>query len=632
MFRWFENRIDPYPVAEPEHLPAGLLAFCIHYSRPIWKHLAIMSIITAIVSIIEVSLFSFMGRLVDWLAEADRATFLADEATTLIVMAVIIVVVLPALMFFNGLFLFQVLIGNFPMIVRWKAHRYLLGQSLGFFQDEFAGRIATKVMQTSLAVREAVMKVLDVLLYVAVYFTGMLVIVASADLRLMLPLAVWLVVYLCALRFFVPRLRDIAKEQADARSIMTGRVVDSYTNIQTVKLFAHANREIGYAREGMDGFLDTVHRQMRLVTLFYTMLYVMNSALLFAVASISIWLWMHELVGLGAIAIAISMVLRLGSMSQWIMWEVSALFENIGTIQDGINTLSRPRDVMDVSDAPALEIDAGEIEFDKIRFHYGKEGGVIEDLSLVVRPGEKVGLVGRSGAGKSTLVNLLLRFYDIEGGTIRIDGQDIAAMTQDSLRAQIGMVTQDTSLLHRSVRDNILYGRPAASEEEMIDAARQAEAMEFIADLEDPKGRQGFDAHVGERGVKLSGGQRQRIAIARVLLKDAPILLLDEATSALDSEVETAIQHSLTGFRRLRPWTGLSCWIRGASWNKAATTSSSARAVIMPVFGSANQAVSSTPCRRRSRRRRFADCRCCLTPPCRCAAARPRVRAAAAPS
>ena len=400
-------------------------------------------------------------------------------------------------------------------------------------------------MQTALAVRECVIKLIDVLNYVIVYFLGMLVIVGSADWRLAMPLAIWLACYIGLLRYFIPRLGKVSEEQADARSTMTGRVVDSYTNIQTVKLFSHARREASFAREGMTSFIDTVYRSMRLVTTLFGLLYVLNSLLLFSVTAASIWLWLGNAVTIGAVAVVIGLVLRLWGMSQWIMWEVSGLFENIGTVQDGITSISMPRLVEDKPGAKEIVVPHGEIIFERIGFHYGKGKGVIENLSLVVRPGEKVGLVGRSGAGKSTLVNLLLRFYDLESGRILIDGQDISAVTQDSLRANIGMVTQDTSLLHRSVRDNILYGRPDAAEALVVEAARRAEALDFIAALADPKGRKGLDAHVGERGVKLSGGQRQRIAIARVMLKDAPILILDEATSALDSEVEAAIQENL---------------------------------------------------------------------------------------
>ncbi|RVC27602.1 ABC transporter ATP-binding protein, partial [Mesorhizobium sp. M7A.F.Ca.CA.004.04.2.1] len=381
--------------------------------------------------------------------------------------------------------------------------------------------------------------------YVIVYFLGMLLIVGSADWRLAAPLGVWLVGYILLLRYFIPRLGKVGEEQANARSIMTGRVVDSYSNIQTVKLFSHARREASFAKDGMSGFLETVYRSMRLVTVLFGSLYILNALLLFSVTAMALWLWLGQAVTIGAVAVVIGLVLRMWGMSQWIMWEMSGLFENIGTVQDGIASISLPRLVEDRPDAKEISVSRGEIRFEDIRFHYGKQKGVIEGLSLAVKPGEKVGIVGRSGAGKSTLVNLLLRFYDLEAGQILIDGQEIAGVKQDSLRAQIGMVTQDTSLLHRSVRENILYGRPDATDEMLVEAARRAEALDFISGLSDAGGRKGFDAHVGDRGVKLSGGQRQRIAIARVMLKDAPILILDEATSALDSEAEAAIQENL---------------------------------------------------------------------------------------
>ncbi|WP_127599460.1 MULTISPECIES: ABC transporter ATP-binding protein [Nitratireductor] len=545
MFHWFEQRLNPFPPDEPEEPPRTLLAFCLHYTRGAWPSLVPAAILMALIAIVEVWLFSFLGNIVDWLAERDRATFLEEEGLKLAGMGAVVLFALPIMVWFHSLVSQQTLMGNYPMRIRWQVHRYLLKQSMTFYQDEFAGRIATKLMQTALAVRECVIKLFDVMNYVTVYFAGMLFIVAAADWRLATPIAAWLVAYIFLMRYFVPRLGRVAEVQADARSLMTGRVVDSYTNIQTVKLFSHANREARYARDGMASFLDAVYRQMRLVTGLYGVLYVLNSLCLFAVGALGIWLWLAEAVTVGAIAVALGLVLRLWGMSQWIMWELSALFENIGTVRDGINSISLPRLVEDKPDAGPLEVSQGGIVFDNVRFHYGKEKGVIEQLSLTIRPGEKVGVVGRSGAGKSTLVNLVLRFYDIEAGRILIDGQDIAEVTQDSLRANIGMVTQDTSLLHRSVRDNILYGRPDATEEMMLDAAAKAETLSFVAELTDPKGRKGFDAHVGERGVKLSGGQRQRIAIARVMLKDAPILILDEATSALDSEVEAAIQENL---------------------------------------------------------------------------------------
>ncbi|WP_058835301.1 ABC transporter ATP-binding protein [Luteimonas abyssi] len=546
MLRWFESRLDPFPTDAPTQPPRGLLAFCRHYTRGAEGWLILMAILAAAGAIAEVVMYAFVGSLVDRLAEQTPATFLDAHGGALMWMAVLVLLVMPALTWLYSLVVHQTLLGNYPMRIRWNVHRYLLRQSMSYFQDEFAGRIATKLMQTSLAVRETVIKLLDVGIYVGVYLGGALVVAAAADWRLMLPFAGWVLAYAGMMVYFVPRLGRVATAQADARSVMTGRVVDSYTNIATVKLFSHSRREQAYAHDAMSGFLDTVHRQMRLSTWYNAINYTLNMALLFAVTALGIWLWMGGAVSTGAIAVAIAFVLRILGMSQWIMWEMSALFENIGTVRDGINSISLAPTVDDASDARPLPHVEGDIRFEHVGFHYGKGSGVIDRLDLHVRPGEKIGVVGRSGAGKSTLVNLLLRFHDVESGRIRIDGHDIAQLRQDDLRAQIGVVTQDTSLLHRSVRDNILYGRPDAGEAEMLEAARQASAHEFILDLVDAQGRRGYDAHVGERGVKLSGGQRQRIAIARVLLKNAPILALDEATSALDSEVEAVIQENLT--------------------------------------------------------------------------------------
>jgi len=545
MLSWFEKRIDPFPAEAPDQPPATLLAFCWHYTKGIWPWLAVTSVLIALIAGLQVALFGFLGNVVDWLANADRATFLADEGWTLVGMGAVILLLLPGLSVLHTMVMHQTVFGNYPMVIRWKAHRYLLGQSFAFYQDEFAGRVATKMMQTALGVRESVVKILDVFIYVAVYFAGALILVGALDFWMMIPFVVWLVFYVGLLRYFLPKMRAISEVQSNARSTMTGRVVDSYTNIMTVKLFAHAGREESYAREAMNDFLQTVHPQMRMVTKLNTGLDISNSLLLFAVGAIGIASWLAGSASVGALAVSVGLVLRLEGMAHWVMWELAGLFENIGMAEDGMGTIARPRAVQDKPGAKTLTVPKGQIEFQNIRFHYGKEGGVIEDLSLTVKPGEKVGLVGRSGAGKSTLMNVLLRLYDLEGGRIMIDGQDIADVTQDSLRSQIGVVTQDTSLLHRSVRDNIAYGKPDASEEDIIAAAKRANAHDYIAGLVDLQGRTGYDAHVGERGVKLSGGQRQRIAIARVFLKNAPILVLDEATSALDSEVESAIQENL---------------------------------------------------------------------------------------
>ncbi|UBB25789.1 ABC transporter ATP-binding protein [Pseudoxanthomonas beigongshangi] len=545
MFRFFEKRIDPYPAGEPATPPRKLFAFLLHYSRPLLPWLLLMSVLTGAISALEILFFDFMGDLVDWLGSADRASFLSTHGSTLLWMGTLVVVVYPLLVLVQSLVIHQTIFGNYPMIARWLSHRYLLRQSVSFFQDEFAGRISQKVMQTALAIRETVMKLMDVFVYVAVYFVGTVILVGRADLRLILPLALWLVGYLVILFWFVPRLQRVSMAQSDARAQMTGRIVDSYTNIQTIKLFAHTMREQDYARDAMDEFMVTVHRQMRLVTQLTVSLHSINALLLAGVGGLAVMAWLQGSISLGAIAVAIALVMRIRSMSDWILWEVASLFENIGTVEDGMNTIAQPLAITDGDGARDLEVSRGEIRFEHLQFHYGRTSKVIEDLSLVIRPGEKVGIVGRSGAGKSTLVNLLLRFYDLEGGRILIDGQDIARVRQESLRRNIGMVTQDTSLLHRSIRDNIRYGRPDADEAQIVEASRRAHADEFIRTLTDAKGRSGYDTHVGERGVKLSGGQRQRVAIARVLLKDAPILVLDEATSALDSEVEAAIQEQL---------------------------------------------------------------------------------------
>lgn len=548
LFDWFENRIDPYPSEDPTRPPKTLYAFCRHYTKGMEVWLILLAATSALIAMTEVLLFSFMGNIVDWLSQSDPKTFIQNEWPSLLVMGLVVVIARPLMSAFGSLLLHQTFLGNFPMRIRWNVHNYLIRQSMSYFQDEFAGRIATKLMQTSLAVRETVMKVLDILVYVVTYFLGILFVTLAADWRMMLPFLVWVIAYAFAMRYFVPRMRAISAEQADARSLMTGRVVDSYTNIATVKLFSHSNREQSYAKESMDMFLNTVHRQMRLSSGLEIIITLMNSTLFFVVAAIGIGLWLNGEIMPGAVAIALGIILRIWGMSHWIMWEMAALFENIGTVQDGINSISLPRLVSDKPNAKPLPPVSGDIQFKDVTFNYGGEKGVIEKLNLTIPRGQKVGLVGRSGAGKSTLVNILLRFYDVEEGSITIDGHDISAVQQDSLRKNLAMVTQDTSLLHRSVRDNLLYGRPDATEEMMISAAKQAEAHDFILQLTDPSGRKGYDAHVGERGVKLSGGQRQRIAIARVLLKDAPILILDEATSALDSEVEAAIQEQ---FHRL---------------------------------------------------------------------------------
>ncbi len=544
MFRWFEKLLNPFPEAPIAPPSRGFWSFAWSCTAGLRRPMLAMTLLTATIGAFEALLFGVLGKMVDWLSQVPPEQLWVQERDRLLMLVAVLVgsVVLVAL---QTLIKHQSLAGNFPMRMRWNFHRLMLSQSMGFYQDEFAGRVSAKVMQTALAVRDMWFILADILVFVTIYFVTLLLIVEHFSGWLMLPFFGWLTLYVGALWYFVPRLSRVSKDQADARSIMTGRITDAYTNIATVKLFSHAGREAAYAKSAMEEFIGTVYRQMRMVSKVEIINHVLIMTLIISSAGIALWLWSRGQAGLGAVAAVTAMVLRLHGMSHWVMWEMTSLFEHVGTVQDGINTLSTAQLVQDSPNATALQVTQGDIRFDAVDFGYGGQRKVLDGFSLHIRPGEKVGLVGRSGAGKSTIVNLLLRFYDVEAGRILIDGQEVSAVTQNSLRASIGMVTQDTSLLHRSVRENILYGRPEASEADMVSAATRAEAHDFIQSLRDPKGRAGYDAHVGERGVKLSGGQRQRIAIARVMLKDAPILLLDEATSALDSEVEAAIQHSL---------------------------------------------------------------------------------------
>ena len=544
MFARFERLIHPYPDGTPLRPPRGLLPFVWACTRGLRGYVAVIIVLVALVGAFEALLFGVLGQLVDWLGRVPPQRLWRDEGPTLLLLAGVLVASIGVVGAWC-LIKYQVIASNFPMRLRWNFHRLLLDQSMAFYQDEFAGRISTKVMQTALAVRDTVMIVCDILVFVVIYFVTMVLLAGGFNLLLLLPFVGWLVLYVGALMWFVPRLGRIAQAQADARSLMTGRITDAYTNIATVKLFSHTHREAAHARGAMKEFMGTAYAQFRLVTGVELVNHALSIALILGTTGLTLWLWSQDRVGVGAVAAATAMALRLNGISHWVMWEMAELFEHIGTVQDGMNTLSRPQAVVDRPGAKPLQVPQGDIRFEQVRFAYNGGTPVIEQLDLHIKPGEKIGLVGRSGAGKSTVVNLLLRFYDLDGGRILIDGQDVAAVTQASLRAQVGMVTQDNSLLHRSVRDNIVYGRPDATDAQMIAAARRAEAHEFIESLADPHGRRGYDAHVGERGVKLSGGQRQRIAIARVMLKDAPILLLDEATSALDSEVEQAIQASL---------------------------------------------------------------------------------------
>ncbi|HGO7420978.1 TPA: ABC transporter ATP-binding protein [Neisseria meningitidis] len=544
IFSWFESRIDPYPEAAPKTPEKGLWRFIWSNMAGVRKWIAALAALTAGIGIMEALVFQFMGKIVEWLGKYAPAELFAEKGWELAAMA--------AMMVFSVVWAFaasnvrlQTLQGVFPMRLRWNFHRLMLNQSLGFYQDEFAGRVSAKVMQTALALRDAVMTVADMVVYVSVYFITSGVILASLDSWLLLPFIGWIVGFASVMRLLIPKLGQTAAWQADARSLMTGRITDAYSNIATVKLFSHGAREAAYAKQSMEEFMVTVRAQMRLATQLHSCSFIVNTSLTLSTAALGIWLWHNGQVGVGAVATATAMALRVNGLSQYIMWESARLFENIGTVGDGMATLSKPHTILDKPNALPLKVSQGEIKFEHVDFSYEAGKPLLNGFNLTIRPGEKVGLIGRSGAGKSTIVNLLLRFYEPQSGTVSIDGQDISGVTQESLRAQIGLVTQDTSLLHRSVRDNIIYGRPDATDAEMVSAAERAEAAGFIPELSDAKGRRGYDAHVGERGVKLSGGQRQRIAIARVMLKDAPILLLDEATSALDSEVEAAIQESL---------------------------------------------------------------------------------------
>ncbi len=545
MFKFFENAVPPFSDEKVERPPNQLFKFVWYYTKPFRFLLLCLLITSALISAVEVYMFNAIGNMIDWMQVSDPRTFFEVYGNELIAVAILVLIIWPLLSLVDAALEHQGLLGNFAMQIRWRAHRYLLGQSTTFYANDFAGRIATKVMQTALSVRDSIVSINGLVVYVVVYFSSALVIFISNDVRLALPLISWLLAYILVMRFFLPKLKLVSEEQSDARSLMTGRVVDAYSNIQTVKMFSSSNAEEDYAKDSMQFMLVSVYQQMRLVTQLQTTLIVLNAILICSTMGFGIWLWTESIVSAGAIAVAGALTLRLQAMSQWFIWELARLFEAIGTTQDGMNTISQATAVEDAPNASMLRVEQGHVEFDRVYFQYGKLGRVIDNFSLSVKAGERIGIVGQSGAGKSTLVNLLLRLYDIEQGQIKIDGQNIADVSQQSLRHQIAMVTQDTSLLHRTIRENIAYGRPDANDQELLEAIKLAKADDFVDDLEDNEGNRGLDAKVGERGVKLSGGQRQRIAIARVILKDAPILILDEATSALDSEVEAAIQEQL---------------------------------------------------------------------------------------
>ncbi|WP_031551984.1 ABC transporter ATP-binding protein [Parvularcula oceani] len=551
LFRLFESAVPPLPDEAPTPPPGRLLPFVWHYVRP-FRFLLLASILTAAsIAFLEVFAFELVGRIVDWMGATGPEGFWNAYGGRILAIGLMIALLWPLLTLLDEMIMLQGMMGNMAMSIRWRGHRYLLRQSASFFADDFAGRLATKLMQTALGVRDTVVKLANIIVYMTVYFGSALVLFTANDWRLTVPLILWLLGYGVIMRFFLPRLQRVSEAQSEARSQLTGRIVDAYTNISTVKLFSSSAEEDAYAAESMRSMLGTVYPQMRLATLLSVSLQAINGAMIAATLGLGIWLWSGGALSLGAVAFATTLALRIQGLSHYFLWEVSNLFENLGMTQNGMETLAQPVAVADRS-ARRLEVPDGAVSFEDVRFTYGRNTAVIDGLTLKIAPGEKVGLVGRSGAGKSTLVSLLLRLYDTESGRVLIDGHDIAGISQESLRRQIAVVSQDTSLLHRTIRENIAYGRPDASEAEIVDAARRAEAWDFIEALEDEKGRSGLDAMVGERGVKLSGGQRQRIALARVILKDAPILVLDEATSALDSEVEAAIQDRMEDLTRGR--------------------------------------------------------------------------------
>lgn len=545
LYRRFEQLIDIFREAPTASPPDRVWPFYTYYLKQVWPSFAALLVVGLFAALIEVALFSYLSRIIDLAQGTPNPNFFSDHALELTWMLVVALVLRPIFFGLHDLLVHQTLSPGMTSMIRWQNHSYVLKQSLNFFQNDFAGRIAQRIMQTGNSLRDSAVQAVDALWHVVIYAISSLVLFAEADWRLMIPLLTWIVAYIGALYYFVPRVKERSVEASDARSKLMGRIVDGYTNIATLKLFAHTNFEQHYAKEAIEE--QTVKAQMagRVVTSMDVVITAMNGLLIVGTTALALWLWTQSLITVGAIALATGLVIPIVNMSGWIMWVVTGIFENIGMVQDGLRTISQPVSVTDHEQARPLEVARGEVRFEHVDFHYGKKRGIIGDLNLNIKPGEKIGLIGPSGAGKSTLVNLLLRLYDVEGGRIMIDGQNIAEVGQESLRARIGMITQDTSLLHRSIRDNLLYGKPDATDAELWDAVHKARADEFIPLLSDAEGRTGFDAHVGERGVKLSGGQRQRIAIARVLLKDAPILIMDEATSALDSEVEAAIQESL---------------------------------------------------------------------------------------
>jgi ATP-binding cassette subfamily B multidrug efflux pump len=545
LYRRFEKLIDIFREAPTETPPDRVFPFFTYYLKQVWPSFAALLLVGLVGALIEVALFSYLSRIIDLAQGTPNVEIFKEHGIELAWMAVVALVLRPIFVGLHDLLVHQTLSPSMTSMIRWQNHSYVLKQSLNFFQNDFAGRIAQRIMQTGNSLRDSAVQAVDALWHVLIYAISSLVLFAEADWRLMIPLLCWIVAFIGALYYFVPRVKERSVVSSDARSKLMGRIVDGYTNITTLKLFAHTNFEQQYAREAIKEQTEKAQLAGRVVTSMDVVITSINGLLIVCTTGLALWLWTQSLISVGAIALATGLVIRIVNMSGWIMWVVTGIFENIGMVQDGLQTISQPIGVTDRDQAKPLTVARGEVRFEHVDFHYGKQSGIIGDLNLTIRPGEKIGLIGPSGAGKSTLVNLLLRLYDVEGGRILIDGQNIADVSQESLRERIGMITQDTSLLHRSIRDNLLYGKPDATDAELWQAVHKAKADGFIPSLSDAEGRSGFDAHVGERGVKLSGGQRQRIAIARVLLKDAPILIMDEATSALDSEVEAAIQESL---------------------------------------------------------------------------------------
>jgi len=547
MLRFFERLVDPYVTyEEADTPPQKLWPFMMAYSQPFKRVFWITGIMSIVVAVVEIWLISYMGRVVDIL-QGDPALVWQTYGTEFLLVSLFILFIRPILQGIDVALLNNSILPNFGTIIRWRAHKHVLRQSVGWFENDFAGRIANRIMQTPPAAGEAVFQVFDAITFSLAYVIGSAILLANADPRLAVPLIIWLGLYACLVIWTVKRVGPASQASSDARSTVTGRVVDAYTNIHSVKMFSHGPQELDYAKHSIENARKTFQVEMRIFTIMDVTLVMLNGLLIIGVVGGAIWLWSVGEASVGIVAATTALVLRLNAMTAWIMWALTSFFRQLGIVKEGMETIAQPITLTDVNDAKVLNFEKGQIKIDQLTHHYGRQTGGLDSVSLQIEPGQKVGLIGRSGAGKSTLVKLLLRFYDADGGRILIDDQDISKVTQDSLRAQIGMVQQDSSLLHRSVRDNIRYSRPEASDAEVIEAAKQAEAHEFILGLADAEGREGYDAQVGERGVKLSGGQRQRITLARVMLKDAPILLLDEATSALDSEVEAAIQETLYG-------------------------------------------------------------------------------------